>query len=129
MRTTAFLSTPSARRATIPSTQPQILPQFLSTPSARRATWSYFISSVKFTISIHALREEGDGAVQVRLASDRFLSTPSARRATWTAQKSASSFVISIHALREEGDSANRRYSLPFFAFLSTPSARRATCI
>ena len=33
---------------------------FLSTPSARRATVSYRKSAVWITISIHALREEGD---------------------------------------------------------------------
>ena len=33
-----FLSTPSARRATITSTNPPGLSKFLSTPSARRAT-------------------------------------------------------------------------------------------
>ena len=59
-----------------------------------------------FTISIHALREEGDKKSMHR-ATQRtiFLSTPSARRAT---KKEAI-----IHTLR---------------AFLSTPSARRATC-
>ena len=33
---------------------------FLSTPSARRATKRYKEQSSFFTISIHALREEGD---------------------------------------------------------------------
>ena len=35
--------------------------QFLSTPSARRATWKALIASLDALISIHALREEGDG--------------------------------------------------------------------
>ena len=34
--------------------------KFLSTPSARRATLSTFLLSYQFLISIHALREEGD---------------------------------------------------------------------
>ena len=34
---------------------------FLSTPSARRATHIASIRSYSFAISIHALREEGDG--------------------------------------------------------------------
>ena len=34
--------------------------EFLSTPSARRATLSKIIGKVSFLISIHALREEGD---------------------------------------------------------------------
>ena len=56
-----FLSTPSARRATV------ILPplalegqQFLSTPSARRATACPCEREPAQQISIHALREEGD---------------------------------------------------------------------
>ena len=57
------------------------------------------------TISIHALREEGDAlaahAVAVRLI---FLSTPSARRATGPVHLLRVGRVISIHALREEGD-------------------------
>ena len=78
-------------------------------------------------ISIHALREEGDGhqAVTIMIAADfyprpprggrrgqctgcrlrkRFLSTPSARRATYMGIPTKVSKGISIHALREEGD-------------------------
>ena len=59
------------------------------------------------TISIHALREEGDSFVSlVDKAANKFLSTPSARRATksrFPAGRQA--LKISIHALREEGDS------------------------
>ena len=79
-----FLSTPSARRATrcaltadpvpdyfyprpprggrrLPHLKRSAANGFLSTPSARRAT-SYFQRSFRGTgISIHALREEGDG--------------------------------------------------------------------
>ena len=33
---------------------------FLSTPSARRATIDAAVRAAKFSISIHALREEGD---------------------------------------------------------------------
>ena len=58
---TGFLSTPSARRATILSSAP------------RAVDW----------ISIHALREEGDGcSIDLGHIVDVFLSTPSARRAT-----------------------------------------------
>ena len=55
-----FLSTPSARRATYPSTSTALCEEFLSTPSARRATIRLTVFSTDFTISIHALREEGD---------------------------------------------------------------------
>ena len=57
------------------------------------------------TISIHALREEGDG---VALGVD-------------------GGAVISIHALREEGDAFQIQSFSRWVLFLSTPSARRAT--
>ena len=57
------------------------------------------------TISIHALREEGDVLVSPVVSKfPAFLSTPSARRATLLHVGSAQAFDISIHALREEGD-------------------------
>ena len=59
---------------------------FLSTPSARRATPHNAHSTACRSISIHALREEGDLFHAVGLLC----------------------IVISIHALREEGDSKNR---------------------
>ena len=64
-----FLSTPSARRATLgvaPSKQREIL--FLSTPSARRATRCEVVTPILQYISIHALREEGDPAVRYHLS-------------------------------------------------------------
>ena len=57
------------------------------------------------TISIHALREEGDCRPLALLAGCQ----------------------ISIHALREEGDAAPQHNYLFLTKFLSTPSARRAT--
>ena len=57
---------------------------FLSTPSARRATLPRASRAAGRGISIHALREEGDGDHARCLQSHR----------------------ISIHALREEGDAA-----------------------
>ena len=101
-----FLSTPSARRATlkVPVNGFHNI-QFLSTPSARRATLISFVSIALFKISIHALREEGDDA---DLADLIFLD-------------------ISIHALREEGDACTTTARRSTRLFLSTPSARRAT--
>ena len=56
---------------------------FLSTPSARRATCCPPLRCFHQRISIHALREEGDGADKEKaLVQIPFLSTPSARRAT-----------------------------------------------
>ena len=56
---------------------------FLSTPSARRATAAARVVPQLLSISIHALREEGD-LPKKRAGStmSAFLSTPSARRAT-----------------------------------------------
>ena len=80
---------------------------FLSTPSARRATTGTSDTETHGHISIHALREEGDLTVSIRLLTH------------W----------ISIHALREEGDPAISCIPSQFDVFLSTPSARRATCL
>ena len=102
-----FLSTPSARRATLTApASASAAGLFLSTPSARRATHSRSPHGDVFQISIHALREEGDftslplyellklnfyprpprggrrPAVPMLLILLAFLSTPSARRAT-----------------------------------------------
>ena len=100
-----FLSTPSARRATMIDPMYFAEKSFLSTPSARRAT--VFLCQVvdNWQISIHALREEGDIPGVTDFSTFLiFLSTPSARRATW----------------RENGYQHLQ-------IFLSTPSARRAT--
>ena len=81
----AFLSTPSARRATCtPSLKMDPHTRFLSTPSARRATNCNNFAVASSKISIHALREEGD------------------RKGRGVDPLGRS---ISIHALREEGDS------------------------
>ena len=56
---------------------------FLSTPSARRATLAERIFLAPDSISIHALREEGDSFIDNDTVDAMiFLSTPSARRAT-----------------------------------------------
>ena len=102
--------------------------EFLSTPSARRATVVGISVSSNQGISIHALREEGD---RVRVAGEfprqEFLSTPSARRATRLCSVTGASLWISIHALREEGDVVPLDAQPVYLLFLSTPSARRAT--
>ena len=80
------------------------------------------------TISIHALREEGDKRrPAVASQAPIFLSTPSARRATATVWPAWTAMLISIHALREEGDIASPASRRRMCRFLSTPSARRAT--
>ena len=124
---------------------------FLSTPSARRATACAAHRNDDCSISIHALREEGDFHLDViRKSLFAFLSTPSARRATMQTSGHAAgtdnfyprpprggrhidtsrlpqTYTISIHALREEGDPGIGAKYFYDHIFLSTPSARRAT--
>ena len=101
---------------------------FLSTPSARRATMEQIRRRINNGISIHALREEGDlplsGAANVVAI---FLSTPSTRRATRLPGGLGRVPDISIHALREEGDLPLSGAANVVAIFLSTPSTRRAT--
>ena len=89
--------------------------KFLSTPSARRATNEAAELTACLSISIHALREEGD---RLRMPwppeKQLFLSTPSARRATTQKSASTARLRISIHALREEGDCKNGEKHLRF---------------
>ena len=146
----AFLSTPSARRATHWAVAPKPRKEFLSTPSARRATYCGDDNTIECEISIHALREEGDnapplischlmnfyprpprggrlyGQVTIRFFGT-FLSTPSARRAT---DRPASDGIVLSDFYPRPPRGGRRpaiwtktRKSL----FLSTPSARRAT--
>ena len=63
--TVQFLSTPSARRATFDERNGTFEEEFLSTPSARRATFDGCVLPVMCDISIHALREEGDGGIRL----------------------------------------------------------------
>ena len=61
---------------------------FLSTPSARRATIGRPLHGFFNAISIHALREESDlRLLAEQTRQQRFLSTPSARRATSDKEK------------------------------------------
>ncbi len=78
--------------------------RFLSTPSARRATGRAERTHHARAISIHALREEGDGnswgdysGVHISIHALRE-EGDLAYSAAWSALQ------ISIHALREEGD-------------------------
>ena len=80
------------------------------------------------SISIHALREEGDDhGFEIQPEAAIFLSTPSARRATPHRLGVVQGQPISIHALREEGDLELYGVLAANIRFLSTPSARRAT--
>ena len=79
------------------------------------------------SISIHALREEGDGSTtSTSGAFTIFLSTPSARRATFVRQMSwHDAKFLSTPSARRATDGLAQL--IPDGLFLSTPSARRAT--
>ena len=100
-----FLSTPSARRATLTKSRKSWNWLFLSTPSARRATTGYINGPFPNLISIHALREEGDlGIMLIDMMGRNFYPRP------------------------PRGGRLIVRFSFhSFIPFLSTPSARRAT--
>ena len=101
---------------------------FLSTPSARRATLRERPAGAPQAISIHALREEGDGnAAGVLVELHKFLSTPSARRATSSAPMEPEA-ILDFYPRPPRG--GRRPYASRIcrsLIFLSTPSARRAT--
>ena len=101
-----FLSTPSARRATVSAlaNTTQLL-NFYPRPPRGGRPCKKITGLTHVGISIHALREEGDNTPpQAGVLGEVFLSTPSARRATCCPARIALGVQISIHALREEGD-------------------------
>ena len=126
--TFAFLSTPSARRATAQLQSDVVGHIFLSTPSARRATEHIADRDFQVVISIHALREEGDiKELDKSLIHQAFLSTPSARRATETWQV-LSRRLWNFYPRPPRGGRQNTQTTASYTEiFLSTPSARRAT--
>ena len=79
-------------------------------------------------ISIHALREEGDGRKPCKTAStlNFYPRPPRGGRPVFRARYAAA-IPISIHALREEGDFSSSTDPWKSVGFLSTPSARRVT--
>ena len=101
VRAILFLSTPSARRATVCALSPHILRRHFYPRPPRGGRPAVIIALfVLRLISIHALREEGDTPVHRLLPSS----------------------FISIHALREEGDiSTLQRSEAPKYYFYPRP--------
>ena len=102
--------------------------QFLSTPSARRATvqsstlsqsWQYF-----YPRPPRGGRHTGRPG---RVRTGYFYPRPPRGGRPYEMQQDYQKRIISIHALREEGDRLLAFALASFFVFLSTPSARRAT--
>ena len=147
-----FLSTPSARRATSPSSSPMLATfQFLSTPSARRATAAATATTATSThfyprpprggrrlyhetltpihyISIHALREEGD---RYRFHPNHLLSHFYPRPPRGGRQNpypSKNQLEQNFYPRPPRGGRLNFQTDYDKrIEFLSTPSARRAT--
>ena len=101
-----FLSTPSARRATLELERRLLrFKLFLSTPSARRATLQRGPPAAE-DANFYPRPPRGGRRFTTSCGFSQtiFLSTPSARRATDRRRKPLAGIRISIHALREEGD-------------------------
>ena len=95
---------------------------FLSTPSARRATL-YAMHSTCAPMDFYPRPPRG-GRLGGRTFYDvtgGFLSTPSARRATLPHRDRRGRHPISIHALREEGDHSGLPNNRPDFHFYPRP--------
>ena len=124
-----FLSTPSARRATRwRDTSRQKRAYFYPRPPRGGRRSSFERLTTYMTISIHALREEGDpGAADRTASADNFYPRPPRGGRPPAAATCSPPDTISIHALREEGDVPASPAILTPWVFLSTPSARRAT--
>ena len=95
---------------------------FLSTPSARRATAVCDLRVVHLTISIHALREEGDRCLRSQSRPPHYFYPRPPRGGRQRLFDGLSQpFYISIHALREEGDANCPASPLHCFYFYPRP--------
>ena len=95
---------------------------FLSTPSARRATAPLILIGGNIMISIHALREEGDHWPTSRSRpSMNFYPRPPRGGRRLRARLERQHLPISIHALREEGDAMAGAWKLSRRNFYPRP--------
>ena len=124
-----FLSTPSARRATRAVMETaQAIKNFYPRPP-RGGRLAYRLRAQMFlSISIHALREEGDEDAHGNYMTEQ-ISIHALREEgdPVIPLKLCGLVEFSIHALREEGDVVPLDAQPVYLLFLSTPSARRAT--
>ena len=146
-----FLSTPSARRATFspfspskytldfyprpprggrpePGRHPPVRKEFLSTPSARRATTRSKQKRGFCSISIHALREEGDPDRRTCASvPDHFYPRPPRGGRPCPALAGSGQVRYFYPRPPRGGRLTYARMGSALMLFLSTPSARRAT--
>ena len=127
----SFLSTPSARRATILATLlTYALRNFYPRPPRGGRPGALVCKISSGAISIHALREEGDDILVADFINGtKFLSTPSARRATDVRVTSVEKITYFYPRPPRGGRPAAHGVEKVIFKFLSTPSARRATLV
>ena len=147
----AFLSTPSARRATGQHQgQRRRMDHFYPRPPRGGRPDAASGPCKGFWISIHALREEGDevrlfGVLELgdfyprpprggrptptttTVAGHAFLSTPSARRATINPEPDDAATDNFYPRPPRGGRHKDPELFMEYYEFLSTPSARRAT--
>ena len=95
--------------------------QFLSTPSVGRATWLPILMQRDVTISIHALRGEGDPETAGRAGGRRISIHALRGEGDGGGHNVRDGHWISIHALRGEGDAAVFGRSLILFDFYPRP--------
>ena len=94
---------------------------FLSTPSARRATSRRSPGRLRTTISIHALREEGDHDLPRYLPAVPISIHALREEGDLPPSREINVQSISIHALREEGDVLSALSSQPLYNFYPRP--------
>ena len=130
--TAIFLSAPSVRRATLRCPRlPTSTMYFYPRPLRGGRRFPVPQPDSRTRISIHALREEGDGCHYTcpECIVRNFYPRPPRGGRHFEDVGNVPGLFISIHALREEGDSSQQRQPRTIPAFLSTPSARRATVV
>ena len=124
-----FLSTPSARRATKPSSKRSCISPISIHALCEEGDTGGAGRKPSKNISIHALCEEGDDEHNGTFEEAKeFLSTPSARRATLVGRLVYKADKRNFYPRPLRGGRLAVAGNSPSVAqFLSTPSARRAT--
>ena len=124
-----FLSTPSARRATVSyGALARDKDDFYPRPPRGGRPRCFFVFAQSFIISIHALREEGDGICPSCGRRNRNFYPRPPRGGRPVLPEQCARHHQNFYPRPPRGGRLHNRFTLPdFVEFLSTPSARRAT--